>query len=244
MTGRLVEAWTSSRSHALWIVAVIAMMGGSTAVAARLSRKTEVSISYFLRDPNAIAHQPWFYGMIEFAGILILAGTAAVLLFSAVIARPEDKQPLAAWGLLTGIICLDDTYMLHERGFFFGLPELLVFGFYLIAIVGLLSLSWNWLVHTPLLILFFSLGCLGLSAVLDVFEDFPIRIPGGSEDFLEFFAFSFWGAYFTATARLAILIPDRESRPARQAVLAKQAFKHARHGGRAVPERRDAEGIL
>jgi hypothetical protein len=135
----------------------------------------EAGVSYWdlVRDTNAIAGQPSYFGAYSNIGILLWASAASIGLFcwfalrDSVSAAPFQR-PLLVGGLFMALACLDDMFMLHEHSYQIGIPEPVV-----LAAYGMLLLAF---VASTLPILFQSewpsLGAamllLGLSTLADI----------------------------------------------------------------------------
>jgi len=199
------DRFAPSIRHWAWAVAALVLGTLALALAVRIANFEAIPISRLLRDPNAIADQLWYNGLIESAGILTMAATTGILLFAASVVRSPSRMFLAGAGLLTGVMVLDDSYMLHEQRWFVGIPEHAAFAAYAITLAGLLFRERQRLGRTPILILGVSLGFLGLAAVADFKGGGWVNpFPKGTEDMAEFMAFQFWAAYFISTARLTV----------------------------------------
>ncbi|MEO1092617.1 MAG: hypothetical protein AAFX81_18500 [Pseudomonadota bacterium] len=130
-----------------------------------------------LRDPLAVGVAtgeccPPYYGAISNLGVLIWAAAASVGLFTALVLGSLGRWsalsfPLAS-GLLTGLLTLDDLYMLHDRVLpYLGVPEHVVYGVY-----GLLALAYLLRFHGELRagslpILLIAVAAFAASVLLD-----------------------------------------------------------------------------
>ena len=197
------QAATSSWNHRYALLAGLAFVVSLELAGYFLSSAADTSLMNLLRDPNAMAGQPWFFGGLEIAGMLILAFLTGGVIFSASLSRGRMASFLWSGGLLSVLLFLDDAYMLHENAYRVGLSEnkiFLVYGLIFLAIIG-----WHWklLARTPLAILGLSLAFLAFSVLLDNIEFLSRAIYAG-EDLSELIGFTLWGVYFFVVGRDAV----------------------------------------
>ncbi|MGH6929818.1 MAG: hypothetical protein ACREEV_15985, partial [Dongiaceae bacterium] len=53
-----------------------------TGIGFAVSAATDTPVIFLLRDPNAIAEAPLYYGALEYAGAILMAGSAGIAIFS------------------------------------------------------------------------------------------------------------------------------------------------------------------
>lgn len=152
--------------------------------------KQGVTFGIFLRDANAIAGQPPYYGALEYASSVMMLMSAATLLF---VATQTPNRFLWFLGILTFLLGLDDLFMLHEyiSSVHGKLTEIHVYSVYAALLVAVMA-CYKSLLKTPFFMLFFAIGLLGIAAIDDQHENLfgrPI------EDHLELVAFAFWATY-------------------------------------------------
>jgi hypothetical protein len=194
-----------------WIAVTGGIAGLLLAMAVTLASVKGFSIGFLLRDPNAIARQPFYYGMLQYAGSVALAATGGIALFSGAVLgklRPEGSGAafLALGGLLSLLLAADDLFQLHENMWRIGLGETEVFAVYGALAIALVVCNPLTVIQTPL-----SLGLIsGFFFAASVVIDSPAlgidkRLPVGTEDCLELFGIGFWSAYFVKCSRDGIL---------------------------------------
>lgn len=125
------------------------------------------------RDPNNLAGAPFYAGALSNAGVLLWWGAASAGLLGALVLRHAADRPafelLAGAALLSGVLALDDLYMVHELAApeYLGVPELAVLGIY-----GACAAWWGWRFRRTLRswqpqVLLIALGFLAASLVID-----------------------------------------------------------------------------
>jgi hypothetical protein len=175
----------------------VALIGVGLAISAA----TGTHIEYLLRDPNAIAELPFYYGALEYVGILLMAGTAGVALFSSTLARGRPARLLVLGGLLTLWLACDDLYMLHEQSSHVLLNERIVFGIYGALALAFVVTNLRYFFETPFVLLLAAGAFLAFGIALDTFAGLARHLPHGLEEMLELIGICFWSAYFVKCSR-------------------------------------------
>lgn len=162
----------------------------------------DIPIHHFTADPNATLRAPFYIGFISNLGIMLWAAATALCIFSAFLLRNSAKpQPLSGFlfysGLFTGLLMLDDVFLLHEEVFpkHLGIAEELVYASYGLFTILLLVLFRRTILKTEYLLWGLAFGLLGASVVVDLMP-FQLRHSFLVEDGLKFFGIVFWLAYF------------------------------------------------
>ncbi len=154
----------------------------------------------FVRDPNALAHQPEYYGVISNLSVMGWITAAAAALFAARLVRRGGGAPGARYALLYGgwlsaVAAVDDMFMLHEgaseRA---GVPEELIMLVYAVLGVAWLVRSWRTVAEGEWLLAVGGLAGLACSVVLDL-EAVHVRGEVLFEDMAKFFGILFWTAF-------------------------------------------------
>ena len=169
------------------------------AMALYIQGKEGVEFGIFLRDANAIAGQPPYYGALEYASSVMMLMSAATLLFVAIQA---PNRFLWLLGILTFLLGLDDLFMLHEyiSAIHGQLTEIHVYSVYAALLLAVMA-CYKSLLKTPFFMLFFAIGLLGIAAVGDQHENLFGR---SIEDHLELVAFAFWATYGVMVSSTAL----------------------------------------
>lgn len=186
----------------LWLLAA-GLLAGAILLAGHVVRTaTGVKGALLYRDANAIAGQPFYYGLLEYATAAILLMSGAILAFETVRHRlGYPRRPLLAMlglALLTILLGADDLIMIHESAPYVGLTAEQVMAAYGVALIAILALDPAEIRQPRAALLGLALLGLGLAAIEDVFEMKPLGV--GLEDYLEIVAFSFWSVYVVARA--------------------------------------------
>lgn len=148
-----------------------------------------------------------YYGMVSDLGIMLWAGTAAILMFTAfVLFHKKENQNLAIYalfgGLLTGWLTLDDAFRLHENFFpSIGIPQNLILGLDMLALGAFLLIYFKQMRENYFGLLAISLVGFGISMGTDVVlhsvENYVIYI----EDSAKFIGIYCWLLFHAFTSR-------------------------------------------
>ena len=164
-----------------------------------------------LRDPNAVAGQPNYVGIVSNLGIVLWMVGAVSALQAAAVLRARGGgglcRLLAAGGAFAALMGIDDFLMLHESVATAGIPEPVVLLPHAVLLALLCALAVRMRHATPVLALAACVACLGLSLAVDMFS------PGfGGEVFVEesfkLAAIALLAAYLAVTAHRALIRPD------------------------------------
>jgi hypothetical protein len=163
----------------------------------------QIPASHLLRDPTAVRSVPSYIGLVSNLGALCWAATTAVCFFSAALStHPRAREAwrfFAAFGALTGVLCLDDVFQIHEDLFprFVG-PEVVLVLAYAVGTATCLLVFRRFLQATRYGLLLTALGLFSLSAVADVID---LPVPGWAvlEDAAKFMGICGWLGYFATT---------------------------------------------
>ncbi len=184
----------------IWAVVAFGICLAFWAIIAYLHWRTDVKYSFLYRDANAIAGNPFYYGILESLTAALMISSGSIIIFQAFSEKWDNSSPFwfcLSIGLLTVVMGLDDLLMLHESVWFlyWRLREIHVY----IAYAALLSFStlyfWRVFLETPFPLLAFALACLALAAVED-----RLQIGFSIEDYLEIVGFSFWFCYILGSS--------------------------------------------
>lgn len=170
-----------------------------------ISTVSGTPIDFLVRDPSSIADLPFYYGEIEYAGILLMAGTAGATLLCASLCSGVTARFLWLGGLLTLLLACDDLFALHENSWRLGLNEKVTFAFYGMLAVLYAATHLRHMLRSPFVLLGIAALFLVAGIALDSFEVIGERLPKGWEDLLELAGLCFWSVYFVKTSRHALL---------------------------------------
>ena len=190
----------SLRDSVRWSVAALVLCASVLAIAVYLVERTGVAARDLYRDPNTIASNPFYFGILESLTAAILLTSGAILVFTALTERwpSTDAYAFASiLGALTVTMGLDDLLMLHESASFvhWRLDELHVYLAYALVLAFALLRYWRLFLATPAPLLLASLGVLAIAAVEDSLAPGLIY-----EDYTEIVGFSLWFAYIVGTS--------------------------------------------
>ncbi len=190
------------RSEAGTIIAVILV--SVIMLASLVIADKGFGIDYYdlVRDPNAIARNPGYFGIVSNIGIIfwIVGATAALQAFAATAAEepPALRRTLLTGGLFSTLMGIDDFLMLHEAVATTGIPEEVVLVPHMILLAALCCCAYIVRAETPRFLLVGSVLAMGLSFAADMA---PIHVGGAT--FVEE-GFKLVGILFLTTYLVAI----------------------------------------
>jgi hypothetical protein len=162
-------------------------------------------LGVLVRDANAIAGQPNYFGALEHAEILLMSGAGWIAAFSSLLCRGQSTRFLLLGGLLSLVMAADDLYMLHESAPRFGIDEAFVFAFYGLFLALLVGTSLRRFLKTPFVLLGVAGALFAIAVVIDATHYTLFGLPWGTEDCLELTGICFWSVYFIKCSRDALL---------------------------------------
>jgi len=207
------------RSMPLWVYAV-AFFAPSIIISSAVVQPW-VPLDTLFEDPLTVAQKSVdcchsYYGALSNLGVLVWWGTSAICFFAAIFlfnsqGLSEQFYFLCAAGFLTGVLTLDELYLLHSNLMYeLGLPKLYTYGLYA-SLCFAIVLRFISLISDHDLIAYLIAGTL---LALSVLIDNPYWGNSAAtlliEDSLKFFGISFWSAFhITAAVNMckASLIP-------------------------------------
>ncbi|MFU0504046.1 hypothetical protein [Pseudaminobacter sp. NGMCC 1.201702] len=159
----------------LWLVAIVALNLLLVAAMVVLDRHYGIDYWNLVRDTNAIAGQPAYFGFYSNLGILLWAVAACSALFGWLSLRrlgvaDLGLRPLMLGGLFAAIACLDDLFMLHENAYLVGIPEKAAMAFYALFLFAFAASTLPVLHRTKWILLGASLGSLAISTLVDLMD--------------------------------------------------------------------------
>lgn len=195
------DFWRLRRAPWRWLLAAAGSGGLLFASGAALAWLKGMPIGYLLRDPNAIAGQPFYYGMLQYAGAILLAATGGILLFAGgVVGRTCGRRAGVAFlvpaGLLSLLLAADDLFQLHENLWRIGLGETEVFLLYAALAAAIVVCNLHRVGQSSLSLGVTSASCFAGAILLDASPALTAAMPKASEDLLELVGICFFSAYF------------------------------------------------
>jgi len=178
----------------------------------------DIPLRVFFIDPVAEFNAPMYVGLLSNFGVLLWGAAAAVCLFAGWLMRnASDNRDsalfLTAAGLFSGILMLDDLYLIHEEVIedHLYIHQKYVFALYGLLLMGLLVRFRKLILNSDYLLLFFGFVFLAISLAIDLWvtpEDFVIfgRLPGRHilEDGMKLLGIASWTAYFVRTSAQSV----------------------------------------
>lgn len=223
------SGWRMSMADA-WVYALTFLP--AIALLAAVALQTRVPLAYLMKDPLTVVQLSKhcchvYYGLVSNLGVMLWTAAAAVCLFTSLLLlslgrRGGETVFLAAAGVFTGWLALDDFFMIHEDVLpLFGVPQLLTYVAYGSAAGLYLILSWRYILRFRPMLMALALGFLGTSVVIDVLVHSENAIHVFAEDGAKFLGILAWTSFHvTAALNLASMAIDgqRISLTPRQAV--------------------------
>lgn len=186
----------------------------------RVARGCRVfGIDYYdlVRDPNAIAHNPGYFGLVSNIGVILWIVGAATALQAFAATGAEGATPLQrtllAGGLFAALMGIDDFLMLHEAVATTGIPEEVVLVPHMLVLYTLCYYAYAVRAATPRLLLVGSVLSMGLSFAADMA---PIHVGGATfvEEAFKLVGILFLTAYLVAISHKALRQSGATQRPA------------------------------
>jgi hypothetical protein len=185
----------------------LALLGGILVLllAVGLSTATNTPLESLLFDPARVAGHAPYIGFISNLGALLWCGATAVLLLAAaVVARLGDHgwaRFLLFSALVTGMLLVDDFFMLHEKAseIHWRLSEEVIFTFYGAGLVIYLARFGKHILSTEFIPLALAFLFMGLSLLFDRLDSTDGMAPAFFlllEDGSKFLAIVCWLLYF------------------------------------------------
>lgn len=196
--------------------------------------QTYVPLAFLMKDPLAVAEITGekccsvYYGLFSNIGILMWCGAAAITLFAAMLlflkrGITAEAIALAAAGVLTTWLMLDDFFLVHEDVLpAFGVSQTITYAIYGSVTLGYFALAWRTIWESVPSLLALSVAFLGLSVLSDTLLHTESHMHILVEDGAKLLGISAWAAFHInlafemleqALAQNAVFM--RQERPAR-----------------------------
>ena len=161
-----------------------------------------------VRDPNAIAGQPAYFGFYSGMGSVLWLVAGATALFAAGCLRHAGaREPHMLLLFLGGLFCtvagLDDFFMFHEQSYLIGIPEKIVMAAYALFLMAVAAAAYPVFRSTNWIYFAAALFCLGASALVDM-ADLAISGAVLLEETLKFAGIAFLATYLVTLAASAM----------------------------------------
>jgi hypothetical protein len=174
----------------------------------------EVEIPNMMQDMAQLAHIHPLYGILQNLGVLLWCATAAISLFTAMLAYKLKQKSLYRFylsgALLSAYLLFDDFFEFHE---FLAPYYLMVTETSIMVALGIVVLSFlvtfrQIILQADYFFLLLSVGFLSVSVIIDFFEPWlrwlgPLRIM--LEDSPKWLGIACWCSYFVHTSYQFIL---------------------------------------
>lgn len=112
-----------------WLTGLTVMAGAlAPLLVVALALGTGEPVGTLTRDITAIVKVPPYYGLLSQLGIVAWTSTCAICLLAFLVLYRKGRQQVAGCmlsaGILTGLVLLDDAFLVHETvAPYFGVPE-------------------------------------------------------------------------------------------------------------------------
>ncbi|MGE4492216.1 MAG: hypothetical protein AB7E65_07180 [Syntrophotalea sp.] len=182
-----------------------------------VSLHTGIPLAMFTRDPADITETSPFLGVVSNICILLWCATASICLFSHLGVKKKGHKDLAMFllvsGLFTGMLLLDDLFLLHERvlpGYLHWRQRYIYLG-YMTITLGYLAGFRKIIFRTDHLLLVLALGFFFLSVAVDCIAarwGHLIPVYHLFEDGFKLFGIVSWLGYFANTSLQWLARPE------------------------------------
>ena len=158
-----------------------------------------------------------YFGFMSNIGALIWAGAASITLFTALLLlrigkRPAETLCMAYAGILTGLLCIDDMFLVYEGlSPILSVPQTLTIGVYGLMTLSYLIICRHILLRGNVLLLLAALGFFGISALVDLVLPSTESIVVVAEDAAKFLGICAWAGFHIMLA-YRILAPRPQER--------------------------------
>lgn len=172
-------------SRVIWLVTLVPPL----VLMIGIALQPWVSPGDLLRDPLAVAEMSEtcckvYFGAVSSAGVLLWASGAAICVFAASVLAVSSRQIrqaifLFSAGLLTGILVLDDLFLVHDNILpAFGVSQPAVYGTYALLCSAYILVSWRQILANRYGLLAVAIALFGASIKIDwlFHSDHPVRI--------------------------------------------------------------------
>lgn len=201
----LRDALAAQASALPWSGLAVALAAALIGMGLYVLAVTGQPVGVLVRDANAIAQQPNYFGALEYAGILLMSGAGWISLFVSGFCRGQSARFLFLGGLLSLLLAADDLYMLHESSWRFGVEEQHVFAFYALLLLVLVTTSLRQFLGTSFVLLGAALLLFAGAVAMDADASKPFGLPANLEEYLELTGICFWSVYFLKCSREGLL---------------------------------------
>ncbi|SFB76905.1 hypothetical protein [Tropicimonas isoalkanivorans] len=180
-------------------VAALAVLIATAAIVG-LADRAGYDVSALIRDAAAEFDVPISAGSVSFIGVVMLLLTSGAAAVTAMATR-TNRAVLAAVGLLSLMLALDDQFMLHERIIkrYFGIEEEVVMAVYALWATGLLIAVWRGRLKPWVSGLLVPAGVMALSVTAD-----QVGTSYVIEDLLKVTGFGAWAAFWVSVSRATL----------------------------------------
>lgn len=145
--------------------------------------------SSFMREPQVVAHLPFYTGMVSTLGCFLWAIAAGICFFGWAMLRsiarhdPEARRfalLLFCCGVFTSHLLLDDMFTFHEQLYprYFGVREEFTYIAYMLATLAGLIAFRKTILRTDYVLLLLAFAFLSMHNVFDVSNNHPERVLG------------------------------------------------------------------
>lgn len=199
------EAWQQPWG---WFFLVLAINAALIGILVLMDRQYGIDYWYLVRDPNAVADQPAYFGFYSNLGVLLWAAAASTALLAAACLRQSGSadrriRPLFLGGLFCMVACLDDLFMLHEHSYLIGIPEMVTMAAYALFLLAFVAAALPIAHLTNWVLLAMSLVFLAVSTLVDMAD---LTMPGSvlMEEAFKFSGIAFLAAYLVTLSFAAL----------------------------------------
>jgi hypothetical protein len=189
------------------VTLVLGLLGPALALAASVA--TDTPVEDLTRDPVQTLEVGAYIGLLSTAGVALWSATTAVCLLGSRLLRGEQGHFLLGAGLLSLLLLLDDSLVLHEGLVprILHIPEPVILSIYLLLTAAFLVRFFRHILGTDYSILGMALAAFAISFAIDFAGGSQTHTSGFVifiEDSFKFMGIVFWLSYFAHTAATAL----------------------------------------
>ena len=219
------ESTDFGRNRPSWWVFLIALVP-AVVICAVIGLQPFIDPADLFRDPLTVAHEAAaigecchaYYGAVSQLGGLIWAGGALIALFAASVmlahgASRTAWQFMAAIGLLTGLLVVDDVFQGHEFVYptLFGIPEAATAGVYAALMLAILWVFRRLIIETGPDLLIIALIAFAVGVVTDLFVSDQVSWHRLAEDGSKLIGITSWTTYLWWAAWMLMIERPRSA---------------------------------
>jgi hypothetical protein len=165
--------------------------------------REDVAPGMLSRDPADFVRLPWYLGALSTLGIVLWTASAAVCGLTSYFlhrsgSRSQAKIFLLVSACVSGLLMIDDAYLLHDRVLpGAGVSDSVTYTVYALVVFAYIAVFMRTWRRTLYLVMFAAFTAFAVSILMDVFWTHPF-----GEDVFKLAGIVFWFSYVTTASAL------------------------------------------